>query len=219
LLEVNLRAQGMTIVPISLELDAEHRVMVVSGPNAGGKTVVLKTVGLLSMMAQAGLHVPAADADLTVFRQVHADIGDHQSIAANLSTFTAHVQNIRDISQALDPPALVLLDEVGTGTDPEEGSALGVAMVDYFNSQGAHVIVTTHYSGLKVYATNTPGVINASVEFDERTLKPTYRHGAGGGVFRNRDRAPLRTAGGDHRSRGPAGHDLQRRGDRVFAQA
>jgi DNA mismatch repair protein MutS2 len=175
LLEMNLKASGLPIVPISLELDAEHRVMVVSGPNAGGKTVVLKTVGLLSLMAQAGLHVPAAEADLPVFDQVHADIGDHQSIAANLSTFTAHIQNIREISDELSAPALVLLDEVGTGTDPEEGSALGVAMVDYFRERGAHVIVSTHYSGLKMYATNTPGVINASVEFDERTLKPTYR--------------------------------------------
>lgn len=175
LLEAHLKTQGLPIVPISIELDSDHRVMVVSGPNAGGKTVVLKTAGLLSLMAQAGLHVPAVDADLPVFGQVLADIGDHQSIAANLSTFTAHIQNIRQISEDLDPPALILLDEVGTGTDPEEGSALGVAMVDYFRERGAHVIVTTHYSGLKIYATNTPGVINASVEFDERTLKPTYR--------------------------------------------
>jgi DNA mismatch repair protein MutS2 len=175
LLEANLKAQGLPIVPISMELDAERRVMVVSGPNAGGKTVVLKTAGLLSLMAQAGLHVPAVEADLPIFQQVHADIGDHQSIAANLSTFTAHIQNIRGISDDLRSPALILLDEVGTGTDPEEGSALGVAMVDFFRERGAHVIVTTHYSGLKMYATNTPGVINASVEFDERTLKPTYR--------------------------------------------
>lgn len=174
LLEVNLKALNLSIVPLSLELDAAHRVMVISGPNAGGKTVVLKTVGLLSLMAQAGLHVPALEADLPIFNQVHADIGDHQSIAANLSTFTAHLQNIRNISEELDAPALILLDEVGTGTDPEEGSALGVAMVDYFNERGAHVIVTTHYSGLKVYATTTPGVLNASVEFDEKTLKPTY---------------------------------------------
>jgi DNA mismatch repair protein MutS2 len=174
LLEANLKALNLPIVPLSLELDAAHRVMVISGPNAGGKTVVLKTVGLLSLMAQAGLHVPAIEADLPIFNQVHADIGDHQSIAANLSTFTAHLQNIRNISEELDAPALILLDEVGTGTDPEEGSALGVAMVDYFNERGAHVIVTTHYSGLKVYATTTPGVLNASVEFDEKTLKPTY---------------------------------------------
>ncbi|MGH9937017.1 MAG: endonuclease MutS2, partial [Blastocatellia bacterium] len=175
LLEANLKTQGLPIIPISMELDADHRVMVVSGPNAGGKTVVLKTAGLLSLMAQAGLHVPAVEADLPIFHQVHADIGDHQSIAANLSTFTAHIRNIRGISDELGSPALILLDEVGTGTDPEEGSALGVAMVDYFRERGAHVIVTTHYSGLKMYATNTPGVINASVEFDERTLKPTYR--------------------------------------------
>lgn len=175
LLETHLKSQRLPIVPISIELDADHRVMVVSGPNAGGKTVVLKTAGLLSLMAQAGFHVPAKAADLPIFHQVLADIGDHQSIAANLSTFTAHIQNIRDISEQLEPPALILLDEVGTGTDPEEGSALGVAMVDYFRERGAHVIVTTHYSGLKMYATNTPGVINASVEFDERTLKPTYQ--------------------------------------------
>lgn len=175
LLEAHLKSQNLPIVPISLELDAEHRVMVISGPNAGGKTVVLKTAGMLALMAQSGLHVPATDADLPILHQVLADIGDHQSIAANLSTFTAHIANIRAISDELEPPALILLDEVGTGTDPEEGSALGVAMVDYFRARGAHVIVTTHYSGLKVYATNTPGVINASVEFDERTLKPTYR--------------------------------------------
>lgn len=175
LLTESLRLSGGQVVPISFEMDGEHRVMVVSGPNAGGKTVVLKTAGLLSMMALAGMHVPATEADLPVFRQILTDIGDQQSIAANLSTFTAHISNIRAISDHLEPPALVLLDEVGTGTDPEEGSALAVAIVDYFRSRGAHVVVTTHYSGLKVYATTTPGVINASVEFDERTLKPTYR--------------------------------------------
>ncbi len=175
LLEAHLKAQGLEIVPISLEMDAEHRVMVISGPNAGGKTVVLKTVGLLTLMAQAGMHLPAVEVELPVFHQVLADIGDHQSIAANLSTFTAHIKNIRDMSAELEPPALVLLDEVGTGTDPEEGSALGVAIVDFFRERGAHVLVTTHYSGLKMYATNSPGVLNASVEFDQRSLKPTYR--------------------------------------------
>ena len=174
LLEANLKAQRLDIVPISLNLDADKRLMVISGPNAGGKTVVLKTVGLLSLMAQSGLHIPANDADLPIFHQVMPDIGDHQSIAANLSTFTSHISNIRTICDNLEPPTLVLLDEVGTGTDPEEGSALGVAIVDYLRERGAHVIVTTHYSGLKMYATNTPGVITASVEFDERTLKPTY---------------------------------------------
>jgi DNA mismatch repair protein MutS2 len=175
LLEDHLKSQRLEIVPISLELDDSHRVMVVSGPNAGGKTVVLKTVGLLVLMAQAGLHVPAADADLPVFRNVQADIGDHQSIAANLSTFTAHIENIRRISAELESPAIVLLDEVGTGTDPEEGAALGVAIVDYFRKRGAYVIVTTHYGPLKAYAANSAGVLSASVEFDERTLKPTYR--------------------------------------------
>ena len=174
LLETNLRLQGLPIVPITIELDSDHRIMVVSGPNAGGKTVVLKTAGLLSLMAQAGLHVPAGEADLPVFNQVMADIGDNQSISANLSTFTAHIRNIGEISRAVEPPALILMDEVGTGTDPEEGSALGVAIVDYFRDRGAHVIVTTHYSGLKIYATTTPGVITASVEFDEKTLKPMY---------------------------------------------
>lgn len=174
LLESNLRSQGLEIVPVSLELDADHRVMVISGPNAGGKTVVLKTVGLLSLMAHAGLHVPAKRADIPVFVHVFADIGDHQSIAANLSTFTAHIENVRDIDIELEVPALVLLDEVGTGTDPEEGAALGVAIVDHFKRRGAHVVVSTHYSPLKVYATSTAGVLNASVEFDEKTLKPTY---------------------------------------------
>ncbi len=174
LLEENLRTQGLTIVPVSLELDAENRVMVISGPNAGGKTVVLKTVGLIALMAQSGLHVPARAADLPVFQQVSADIGDHQSIAANLSTFTAHIERVREIDAELEAPALVLLDEVGTGTDPEEGAALGVAIVDHFKKRGAHVLVSTHYGPLKIYATSISGVVNASVEFDEKTLKPTY---------------------------------------------
>jgi DNA mismatch repair protein MutS2 len=175
LLEQHLRQQRLDIVPISLEMDAEHRVMVISGPNAGGKTVVLKTVGLLALMGQSGLHVPAKSAELPILRQIRPDIGDHQSIAANLSTFTAHIEHIRQIADGLETPAIVLLDEVGTGTDPEEGAALGVAIVDYFKQRGAHVIVTTHYGALKVYATTSEGVLNASVEFDERTLKPTYR--------------------------------------------
>jgi DNA mismatch repair protein MutS2 len=147
---------------------------VISGPNAGGKTVVLKTVGLIALMAQSGLHVPARAADLPVFQQVSADIGDHQSIAANLSTFTAHIERVREIDAELEVPALVLLDEVGTGTDPEEGAALGVAIVDHFKERGAHVLVSTHYGPLKIYATSISGVVNASVEFDEKTLKPTY---------------------------------------------
>jgi DNA mismatch repair protein MutS2 len=159
---------------------------VISGANAGGKTVVLKTAGLLSLMALSGLPVPAREARVPFYRSVLADIGDHQSLAANLSTFTSHVANIAKMIEICDEPgsagilpssspALVLLDEVGTGTDPEEGSALGVAVVDHFKQRGAHVLATTHYSGLKMYAANEPGVLNASVEFDEATLRPTYR--------------------------------------------
>ena len=176
LLEENLRAQGLEVVPVSLRLDAEAPVMVISGANAGGKTVVLKTAGLLSLMALSGLHTPAREARVPAYASVLADIGDRQSLAANLSTFTSHVANIRRMTELCRRPALVLLDEAGTGTDPEEGSALGVAVVDYFRRAcGAHVVATTHYSGLKMYAANEEGVTNASVEFDERTLQPTYR--------------------------------------------
>jgi DNA mismatch repair protein MutS2 len=176
LLEENLREQGLEVVPVSLRLDAARPVMVISGANAGGKTVVLKTAGLLSLMALSGLHVPARAARVPLYASVLADIGDRQSLAANLSTFTSHVSNIRHMVELCRSPALVLLDEVGTGTDPEEGSALGVAVVDHFRREcGAHVIATTHYSGLKMYASNEEGVHNASVEFDERTLQPTYR--------------------------------------------
>src|SRR5215208_2439995 len=176
LLEENLREQGLEVVPVSLRLDTSRPVMVISGANAGGKTVVLKTAGLLSLMALSGLHVPARAATVPPYESVLADIGDRQSLAANLSTFTSHVSNIRRMVESCRAPALVLLDEVGTGTDPEEGSALGVAVVDHFRRAcGAHVIATTHYSGLKMYAGNEEGVINASVEFDEKTLQPTYR--------------------------------------------
>lgn len=176
LLEENLRASGGAVVPVSFTLDAEHPVMVISGANAGGKTVVLKTAGLLSLMALSGLPVPARAARVPLYRSILADIGDQQSLAANLSTFTAHVSNISRMIEVCEKPALVLLDEVGTGTDPEEGSALGVAVVDHFRRDcGAHVLATTHYSGLKMYAANETAVINASVEFDEKTLQPTYR--------------------------------------------
>ncbi|KAF0249229.1 MAG: DNA mismatch repair protein MutS2 [bacterium] len=175
LLEHNLRGTSNRVVPISLALNNNRNAMVISGPNAGGKTVVLKTVGLLALMAQAGMHVPAHSAQLPIFKQVLADIGDHQSIAANLSTFSSHIRNISQMASVLEPPALVMLDEVGTGTDPEEGAALGVAIVDYFKQKGAIVLVSTHYNPLKFYATETPGVVNASVEFNETTLQPTYR--------------------------------------------
>ncbi len=175
LLEQTLRATGAAVVPVSFKLDAENTTMVISGANAGGKTVVLKTAGLLSLMALSGLPVPAKQARVPFYRSVLADIGDHQSLAANLSTFTSHVANIGSMIESCETPALVLLDEVGTGTDPEEGSALGVAVVDHFKQRGAHVLATTHYSGLKMYAANEPGVLNASVEFDDKTLRPTYR--------------------------------------------
>jgi DNA mismatch repair protein MutS2 len=174
LLEETLRDAGGTVVPVSFALDDGNTTMVISGANAGGKTVVLKTAGLLSLMALSGLPVPAKQARVPFYRSVLADIGDHQSLAANLSTFTSHVANIASMLESCETPALVLLDEVGTGTDPEEGSALGVAVVDHFKQRGAHVLATTHYAGLKIYAANEPGVLNASVEFDEKTLRPTY---------------------------------------------
>lgn len=176
LLEDNLRKSGGFVVPVSFSLDQDNNAMVISGANAGGKTVVLKTAGLLSLMALSGLPVPARAARVPFFHSVLADIGDHQSLAANLSTFTSHVANISRMIELCRSPALVLLDEVGTGTDPEEGSALGVAVVDHFRKAcGAQVLATTHYSGLKMYAANDEGVLNASVEFDEKTLKPTYK--------------------------------------------
>lgn len=176
LLEENLRASGGAIVPVSFALDDEKDSMVISGANAGGKTVVLKTAGLLSLMALSGVSVPAREARVPFYSSVLADIGDHQSLAANLSTFTSHVANISRMIESCQAPALVLLDEVGTGTDPEEGSALGVSVVDHFRKTCcAHVMATTHYGGLKMYAANEDGVLNASVEFDEKTLRPTYR--------------------------------------------
>jgi DNA mismatch repair protein MutS2 len=176
LLEENLRARGGAVVPVSFSLDDAGPVMVISGANAGGKTVVLKTAGLSALMALSGLPVPARQASVPFYASVLADIGDHQSLAANLSTFTSHVANIARMMEVCERPALVLLDEVGTGTDPEEGSALGVAVVDHFRREcGAHVLATTHYSGLKMYAANEEAVQNSSVEFDEKTLQPTYK--------------------------------------------
>ena len=175
LLEHSLKRAGGRAVPISLEMDESHQTIVISGPNAGGKTVVVKTIGLIALMAQSGLHVPATRAVLPVFAQVLADIGDQQSIAANLSTFTAHMRNIAEMAGSVSPPALILLDEVGTGTDPDEGAALGVAVVDFFHRIGATTVATTHYNPLKTWASQAEGVLNASVEFDEVTLRPTYR--------------------------------------------
>ncbi len=163
------------IVPSSFSLTKKNAVMIISGANAGGKTVVLKTAGLLSLMAISGLPVPATAAKIPFYRSILADIGDHQSLSANLSTFSSHMSNIASMIRECVPQSLVLLDEAGTGTDPEEGSALGVAIVDHFRRKGAHLIASTHYRGLKMYAANDPSVINASVEFDEKTLQPTYK--------------------------------------------
>jgi len=175
LLDHRLHQSAGRAVPISFALDQGRQVMVISGPNAGGKTVVLKTVGLVALMAQTGLHVPAGGAVLPVFAQVFADIGDQQSIAANLSTFTAHMRNIAGMAASVSPPALLLIDEVGTGTDPEEGAALAIAIVDHFRRTGATTLASTHYNPLKTWAFQTPDVLNAAVEFDDKTLQPTYR--------------------------------------------
>jgi DNA mismatch repair protein MutS2 len=175
LLEERLRGEGSRAVPVTLHMEEPERVLVISGPNTGGKTVALKTVGLAALMNQAGLPVPARDAALPVFSQVLADIGDHQSITENLSTFSSHVSALVRMTSRVEPPALVLIDELGTGTDPEEGAALGVAVVEFFRRREALVVVTTHHNGLKAYAETTAGVRNAAVEFDEATLRPTYR--------------------------------------------
>ncbi len=172
----SVSSENKEIVPSSFTLTRDRSVMIISGANAGGKTVVLKTAGLLSLMAIAGLPVPAAKAKIPFYRSVLADIGDHQSLSANLSTFSSHMSNIASMIAECSSPSLVLLDEAGTGTDPEEGSALGVAIVDHFRRNcGAQVIASTHYRGLKMYAANDPHVVNASVEFDEKTLQPTYK--------------------------------------------
>ena len=174
LLERALKPKGVAVVPLSIELDRDHRQLVISGPNAGGKTVALKTVGLLALMAQSGIPVPAERAEMPIFDAVFADIGDYQSIEQSLSTFSAHVTNIDFISRNLTAQSLVLLDELGSATDPEEGAALGVAIADYFRHATCLSIISTHHTALKVYAANTPGVLNAAVGFDEQTLAPTF---------------------------------------------
>jgi len=174
ILERTLKARGGRIVPISLELEPPNHQLVISGPNTGGKTVAIKTIGLLVLMAQSGIPVPAERAELPVFDAVLADIGDYQSIEQNLSTFSAHVTNIDFISRTATPHSLVLLDELGSATDPAEGAALAVAIAHHFRQIGAISIVSTHHTSLKVYATNTRGAVNAAVGFDETTLQPTY---------------------------------------------
>jgi DNA mismatch repair protein MutS2 len=174
LLERNLKLKNAKIVPITIELEGDHRQLVITGPNTGGKTVSLKTLGLLALMAQSGIPVPADRADMPVFDSVLADIGDYQSIEQNLSTFSAHVTNIDFISRTATANSLVLLDELGSATDPEEGAALAVAIAEHFRKAGCMIVIATHHTSLKVYGANTPGVTNASVGFDESTLQPTY---------------------------------------------
>jgi DNA mismatch repair protein MutS2 len=174
-LEAALRRQGKPIVPITLALGGEETVLVISGPNTGGKTVALKTVGLAALAAQAGFPVAAERAVLPLFDRVLADIGDEQSITADLSTFSAHALNLKAMLAAATARSLVLADEIGTGTAPEEGSALAVALLEAFRGRGALVLATTHHDRLKTWASTTPGVVNAAVEFDDVNLRPTFR--------------------------------------------
>jgi DNA mismatch repair protein MutS2 len=174
-LEDKLRQENRIIVPMTLSLGGEERVLVISGPNTGGKTVALKTTGMAALAAQAGIPVAAQRAVLPLFDYVLVDIGDEQSIAADLSTFSAHMLNLKAMLKAATPQSLVLVDEMGTGTAPEEGAALAVALLDEFRAKKCIVLATTHHDRLKTYASTTPGVVNAAVEFDDVNLRPTYR--------------------------------------------
>jgi DNA mismatch repair protein MutS2 len=183
ILEAALRPQGRRAVPLSLTLGAEaaassevvETVLVISGPNTGGKTVALKTVGLAALSAQSGFPVAAERAEMPIFDRVLADIGDEQSIAADLSTFSAHMLNLKSMLDAATEHSLILLDEMGTGTAPEEGAALAVALLEEFRERRALTLATTHHDRLKAYASTTPGIVNAAMEFDETNLRPTYR--------------------------------------------
>jgi DNA mismatch repair protein MutS2 len=170
-----LRKHGRAVVPMTLALGGPETVLVISGPNTGGKTVALKTVGIAVLSAQSGIPVAAETARMPMVDRVLVDIGDEQSIAADLSTFSAHMLNVRAMLEAATPHSLVLVDELGTGTAPEEGAALAVALLDEFRERGCLTLATTHHDRLKTYASTTPGVLNAAVEFDEINLRPTYR--------------------------------------------
>jgi DNA mismatch repair protein MutS2 len=174
-LEDKLKREGRPIVPMTLALDREERLLVISGPNTGGKTVALKTTGLAALAAQSAVPVAAGRALLPLFDQVLVDIGDQQSIAADLSTFSAHMLNLKSILETATADSLVLVDEMGTGTAPEEGAALAVALLEQFQAKKCTVLATTHHDRLKSYAASAPGVVNAAVEFDDVNLRPTYR--------------------------------------------
>jgi len=174
-LENTLRPQGRKTMPLSLSLGGDESVMVISGPNTGGKTVALKTVGLAALSAQSGIPVAAERAEVPVFDRVLADIGDEQSITADLSTFSAHMLNLKAMLDTATSRSLILVDEMGTGTAPEEGAALAVALLEEFRALRALTIATTHHDRLKAYASTTPGIVNAAMEFDEVNLRPTYR--------------------------------------------
>ncbi|HET9177800.1 MAG TPA: endonuclease MutS2 [Terriglobia bacterium] len=175
LLEKSLRRAGRKSVPLRITLQGPKNMMVISGPNAGGKTVALKTVGIAVLMAQAGLPVAASDAQLPLFHRVLADIGDQQSIQANLSTFSAHITSIRNMVEVVGPSDLVLLDELGSSTEPGEGAALAIAVLEHFRKSRALTFVTTHHGRLKAYGSETAEAENAAMEFDEETLQPAYR--------------------------------------------